>query len=287
MDDVTPSVIQQDPFPEWSGKRAGDYRLAVRIDTRAAGPIVVLLHGLNSDATDWQPVIDDFPMDYRIIAVDLLGYGESPKPIDIDYSCADHVAALHATLDELDLDEPFLLVGYSLGGDIALNYAATYPSDVRRLFLLSAPFYLPAEEFEKKSFSFHYIQQSVQEWAWQVVRSVPDDFTKLFNQMDTQGHRAARRRRRRDAHHRRRPRLDHHGQAAQQRDPGRRLSGQPPQDHDAHGLRAGRARSRSSARTSSPRCAGSSRTWRSAAFRGSTPTTSCCSTSRTSWAEKS
>jgi pimeloyl-ACP methyl ester carboxylesterase/uncharacterized membrane protein HdeD (DUF308 family) len=182
-----PDVTAPDAHPEWSGKNAAEYGLAVRIDTRAAGPVVVLLHGLNSDATDWQPVIDDFPMDYRIIAVDLLGYGESPKPVDIDYSCADHVAALHKTFGELDLGEPFLLVGYSLGGDIALNYAATYPADVRRLFLLSAPFYLPAEEFEKKSFSFHYIQQSLQEWAWQVVRSVPDDFTRLFNQMDTQG----------------------------------------------------------------------------------------------------
>jgi pimeloyl-ACP methyl ester carboxylesterase/uncharacterized membrane protein HdeD (DUF308 family) len=187
MDDAASDVTTPDPYPEWSGKPASDYRLAVRIDTRAAGPIVVLLHGLNSDATDWQPVIDDFPMDYRIIAVDLLGYGDSPKPIDIDYSCADHVAALNATLGELDLCEPFLLVGYSLGGDIALNYAATHPEEVRRLFLLSAPFYLPAEEFEKKSFSYHYIQQSVQEWAWQIVRSVPDDFTRLFNQMDTQG----------------------------------------------------------------------------------------------------
>jgi pimeloyl-ACP methyl ester carboxylesterase len=134
--------------PEWSGKHAADYRLAVRIDTQAAGPVVVLLHGLNSDATDWQPVIDDFPMDYRIIAVDLLGYGESPMPVDIDYSCADHVASLNNTLGSLNLAEPFLLVGYSLGGDIALNYAATYPQQVRRLFLLSAPFYLPAEEFD-------------------------------------------------------------------------------------------------------------------------------------------
>ncbi len=175
------------PTPNGRAEPASDYELAVRIDTRADGPIVVLLHGLNSDATDWQPVIDDFPMDYRIIAVDLLGYGESPKPVDIDYSCADHVAAIHNTLAKLDLDDQFLLVGYSLGGDIALNYAATYPEEVRRLFMLSAPFYLPAEEFEKKSFSFHYLQQSLQEWAWRVLRSVPDDFSKLFNQMDTKG----------------------------------------------------------------------------------------------------
>jgi pimeloyl-ACP methyl ester carboxylesterase/uncharacterized membrane protein HdeD (DUF308 family) len=187
--DAAPEVPSPlpDAYPEWEGRRASDYELAVRIDTRTNGPIVVLLHGLNSDATDWQPVIDDFPMDYRIIAVDLLGYGESPKPVDIDYSCADHVAAIHNTLAKLDLDDQFLLVGYSLGGDIALNYAATHPAQVRRLFMLSAPFYLPAEEFEKQSFSFHYVQQSLQEWAWRVLRSVPDDFSRLFNQMDTKG----------------------------------------------------------------------------------------------------
>lgn len=176
-----------DTHPEWAGKTASEYELAVRIDTRADGPIVVLLHGLNSDATDWQPVIDDFPMEYRIIAVDLLGYGESPRPMDIDYSDADHVAAIHTTLSKLDLEEPFLLVGYSLGGDIALNYAATHPEQVRRLFLLSAPFYLPADEFESKGFSFHFLQQTVEEWAWRLVRSAPDDFTKLFNRIDTAG----------------------------------------------------------------------------------------------------
>jgi pimeloyl-ACP methyl ester carboxylesterase/uncharacterized membrane protein HdeD (DUF308 family) len=182
-----PSQTELDPHVEWSGKQAGEYELAVRIDTRSEGPVVVLLHGLNSDATDWQPVIDDFPMDYRIIAVDLMGYGESPKPIDIDYSDADHVAALHTTLAKLELREPFLLVGYSLGGDIALNYAATYPDQVRRLFLLSAPFYLPASQFEKKGFSFHFIQQTIEEWTWKIVRSAPDDFTKLFRQMDAGG----------------------------------------------------------------------------------------------------
>ena len=189
MVDATPGTTapHADPHPEWSGKQAGEYELAVRIDTRTGGPVVVLLHGLNSDATDWQPVIDDFPMDYRIIAVDLMGYGESPKPLDIDYSDADHVAALHTTLATLDLNEPFLLVGYSLGGDIALNYAATYPEQVRRLFLLSAPFYLPAQEFERKGFSFHFVQQTIEEWTWKLVRSAPDDFTKLFRQIDTKG----------------------------------------------------------------------------------------------------
>ncbi len=184
---TTTTVPVFDSHPEWSGKKAGEYDLAVRIDTMADGPVVVLLHGLNSDATDWQPVIDDFPMDYRIVALDLMGYGESPKPMDIDYSPADHVAAIHNTLSKLDLQEPFLLVGYSLGGDIALNYAATYPEQVRRLFLLSAPFYLPAEEFEQQGFSFHFIQQAVEEWLWKFVRSAPDDFTKLFTQFETPG----------------------------------------------------------------------------------------------------
>ena len=183
----SPAEAQPDPHPEWSGKKAGEYELAVRIDTLAPGPVVVLLHGLNSDATDWQPVIDDFPMDYRIIALDLMGYGESPKPVDIDYSNADHVDAIHNTLSRLDVGEPFLLVGYSLGGDIALNYAATHPKQVRRLFLLSAPFYLPAESFQQQGFSFHFIQQTVEEWAWRFVRSAPDDFGKLFSQMDTPG----------------------------------------------------------------------------------------------------
>jgi pimeloyl-ACP methyl ester carboxylesterase/uncharacterized membrane protein HdeD (DUF308 family) len=121
------------------------YRLHVAVD-RGEGPVYVLLHGINSTGHDWDTVVTAMGFDRRCIAVDELGYGESPHPTDIDYTIDDHVAALRFTLRELGVLDPFTLVGYSMGGPIALRYAADHPDEIGRLVLISAPFFLDPEE---------------------------------------------------------------------------------------------------------------------------------------------
>lgn len=145
-----------------------DLRLRVRYD-EGSGPAVVLLHGINSDATSWRTVIDTIGPGYRVIAPDLLGFGASPKPEDLDYDTDQHVTVLAATLDDLGLTERFVLVGYSMGGNVALRYAATHPERLRRLFLLSAPFYLPPEAYSRTSFGWQYAQARFFQWLWRVI----------------------------------------------------------------------------------------------------------------------
>ncbi|MBI5231326.1 MAG: alpha/beta fold hydrolase [Coriobacteriales bacterium] len=145
-----------------------DLELSVRYD-EGDGPPIVYLHGINSDASDWRVVIDTIGPGYRHIAPDLLGFGESPKPLDLEYTADDHTQAVDAMIERLGIDEPFLLVGYSLGGDIAIRYAATYPEKLRRLFLLSAPFYLPPEVFAAQGFGTQYLQLLFFKWAWRFV----------------------------------------------------------------------------------------------------------------------
>lgn len=135
-----------------AAQSGGPYRLHVAVD-RGDGPVYVLLHGINSTGHDWDTVVTAIGFDHRCIAVDELGYGESPKPMDIDYTIDDHVAALHYTLKDMDIYEPFTLVGYSMGGPIALRYAADYPEDVKRLLLISAPFYLDPEEIGEDQYA--------------------------------------------------------------------------------------------------------------------------------------
>ena len=65
-----------------SSERPGPFRLHVAID-RGTGPVYVLLHGINSTGHDWDTVVTAIGFDHRCIAVDELGYGESPKPPDI------------------------------------------------------------------------------------------------------------------------------------------------------------------------------------------------------------
>ena len=127
----------------------GTLRLHAHFD-EGSGPVIVMLHGINSDGGDWRVVIDTIGDGYRFMAFDLLGFGQSPKPLDIEYSADEHALVIENTLLDIGVDDPFLLVGYSLGGDIALRYASTYPDRLRRLFLLDAPFYLPASELHVK-----------------------------------------------------------------------------------------------------------------------------------------
>lgn len=140
-------------------------RLFTRFD-EGSGPVIVMLHGINSDGGDWRTVIDTIGAGYRFIAFDLLGFGQSPKPLDIDYTADEHALVIENTLNDLGVDDQFLLVGYSLGGDIALRYASTYPHRLRRLFLLDAPFYLPVEALAGSATGLQYLWDVNSQKLW-------------------------------------------------------------------------------------------------------------------------
>jgi len=148
----------------------GALRLHVHFD-EGTGPVIVMLHGINSDGGDWRTVIDTIGAGYRFIAFDLLGFGMSPKPLDIDYSADEHALVVENTLVDLGVDDPFLLVGYSLGGDIALRYASTYPDRLRRLFLLDAPFYLPASDLKVRGTGLKYLWELGSKRLWDMLGS--------------------------------------------------------------------------------------------------------------------
>lgn len=162
-----------------SREKAAAQRLYVRYD-EGSGPPIVLLHGINSDASDWRPVMDRIGQGYRLIALDLLGFGESPKPLDVQYTAEDHCAAIKTTLDDIGVTEPILLVGYSLGGDIAIKYAAKHPGDLRRLFMLSAPFYLPPSAFESRDFGIEYLKVILFQRVWKLVGNSKKRDTLLY-----------------------------------------------------------------------------------------------------------
>jgi pimeloyl-ACP methyl ester carboxylesterase len=143
-------------------------RLHAHFD-EGAGPAIVMLHGINSDGGDWRTVIDTIGPGYRFVAFDLLGFGESPKPLDIEYNADEHALVIENTLLDMGVDEPFLLVGYSLGGDIALRYASTYPERLRRLFLLDAPFYLPPSALDMGGTGLKLLYERISRYLWNAL----------------------------------------------------------------------------------------------------------------------
>lgn len=108
--------------------------------TNGDKPPMILLHGINDNGLCWTPVSKELEYDFDIIMVDARGHGKSIAP-EIDFGLelmADDVAAL---INELDLHEPVLL-GHSLGGQVATITAAKYPTLVSKIMLEDPAYFL-------------------------------------------------------------------------------------------------------------------------------------------------
>jgi pimeloyl-ACP methyl ester carboxylesterase len=77
--------------------------------------------------------------EYRLILIDVLGFGRSPKP-DLAYTVEDHLTAISNTLRELNVGR-LHIVGYSMGSLMAVAYAYHYPESVISLVLLATPWF--------------------------------------------------------------------------------------------------------------------------------------------------
>ena len=99
-------------------------------------PVLLLLHGLACDHTTWTPVIRDLAKHYTVIAPDLLGHGASAKP-RADYSVGGYANGMRDLLSVLDIERA-TIVGHSLGGGVAMQFAYQFPHLVERLILVGA-----------------------------------------------------------------------------------------------------------------------------------------------------
>ena len=103
---------------------------------KGRGKPLILLHGNGEDGSYFEHQIDCFSADYRVIALDTRGHGQSPrgeKPFTIVQFAED----LHDFMDENGIDQAILL-GFSDGGNIALTFALKYPERVEKLILNGA-----------------------------------------------------------------------------------------------------------------------------------------------------
>lgn len=108
------------------------------VETHGAGDPLVLLHGFSGSGANWEVHVDTLAQHFRVVTVDLLGHGQTDSPADPARYRAERAAAdLIAIFDALDLPRVNLL-GYSMGGRLALYTALQYPARIDRLILESA-----------------------------------------------------------------------------------------------------------------------------------------------------
>jgi pimeloyl-ACP methyl ester carboxylesterase len=100
------------------------------------GPVLLLLHGIAGSSRAWREVMPALAGDFRLIAPDLLGHGESAKPVG-DYSLGAYASGMRDLLGELGIERA-TLVGQSFGGGVAMQLAYQHPELCERLVLVDS-----------------------------------------------------------------------------------------------------------------------------------------------------
>jgi pimeloyl-ACP methyl ester carboxylesterase len=101
-----------------------------------AGSAIVLIHGITGSSRTWGDVIPPLAERHAVIAPDLLGHGESAKPRG-DYSLGAYASGLRDLLIAIGVEKA-TVVGHSLGGGVAMQFAYQFPERVERLVLVSS-----------------------------------------------------------------------------------------------------------------------------------------------------
>lgn len=110
----------------------------VHIVERGGGPrTMVLIHGFGASTFSWRELIPHFERDFRIIAVDLKGFGYSERAADAGLAAMDQIAMLRALLGQLGVSRA-VVAGHSMGGGVAQRFAAAYPEMVEALILAAS-----------------------------------------------------------------------------------------------------------------------------------------------------
>ncbi|HYI02981.1 alpha/beta hydrolase [Hyalangium sp.] len=145
------------------------------VELNPEGPrTLVFIHGLGSYLKFWRYQVDTFAAQgYRVIAVDLPGYGKSDKPASFPYTMEAMADVVREVVLTLGIHRP-VLVGHSMGGQTALSYAIRYPEEPGALVLTSPAgferFSWKEKAWFKRVFSSVLIKSAPEYSIWGSVR---------------------------------------------------------------------------------------------------------------------
>src|SRR5438128_1510747 len=171
-----------------SGQYAEVNDINLYYETHGAGRPLILLHGGLGSGEMFGPVLPVLAERHQVIAVDLQGHGRTAdidRPIDVRLMAGD-IAAL---IERLALASPDL-VGYSLGGGVALQTAVQYPAKVRRLVVVSANIRpdaiypeMRAQQGQVNAAAAELMKDTPMYQLYQRVAPRPEDIPRLLNKI--------------------------------------------------------------------------------------------------------
>jgi pimeloyl-ACP methyl ester carboxylesterase len=124
-------------------KGPGDTSIHYRDEGRVDRPTLMLVHGYFSSLHTWEPWVERLRRHYRIISIDLPGHGLTRTPVGFRIAKDSFFAVIDAVAAHLNLQK-FVLVGSSMGGAAAWDYASARPEKIEALVLVSAAGWTPA-----------------------------------------------------------------------------------------------------------------------------------------------
>ena len=156
-------------FFKWSG-------VNVHYKDGGKGTPIVFLHGTSSSLHTWDKLTKLLTPEYRIVRLDLIGFGVTGPHPKRDYSIEMYLNLLHDFIDFLELDK-FFIAGNSWGGMLAWNYTAIYPRYVSGLILLNSAGF----ELKKTPNRFKFSRFQIGRWIlkratpkWMVKRGLKE-----------------------------------------------------------------------------------------------------------------
>ncbi len=157
-------------------------------ETHGSGPPLILLHGGLGSGEMFGPVLPLLAERHQVVVADLQGHGRTAdidRPLDVRLMAGD-IAAL---IDHLGLAQPDV-VGYSLGGGVALQTAARYPAKVRRLVMVSANLRPDAiypemrvQQGQVNAAAAEFMKETPMYQLYQRVAPRPEDFPRLLTKI--------------------------------------------------------------------------------------------------------
>ncbi len=104
---------------------------------RGQGPVMVFVHGIGASQAVWEPTTRALEHSFLTVAIDLLGFGDSSRPVEIPLSSQNQAQAIWEIVDQIAPSAPVQLVASSMGGVIALKMAEMRSQQVQSLTLIS------------------------------------------------------------------------------------------------------------------------------------------------------
>ncbi|KMM37723.1 alpha/beta fold hydrolase [Guptibacillus hwajinpoensis] len=106
-----------------------------------SAPTLVFIHGFLSSSFSFRKLLPLLQKEYNLLCFDLPGFGESEKSCDIHYSLHEYAVLTNTLLEEMSIDKA-VLVGHSMGGQIALRTCIQHPERIEKLILLCSSSYI-------------------------------------------------------------------------------------------------------------------------------------------------